>query len=122
MPSIAELLFDAERRQIHIPDFQRPWVWNKNQVRDLFTSLYRRYPVGAMVFWPNRIDGVQRQSLIDGRQRLTALYNVIRGQRPWWMRETPDEFLQPLGFDVVSEEFGYLSDKVADDARWGERF
>ena len=42
MPSVAELLFDAEKGQIHIPDFQRPWVWNKNQVRDLFTSLYRR--------------------------------------------------------------------------------
>ncbi|MXX43089.1 MAG: DUF262 domain-containing protein [Acidimicrobiales bacterium] len=118
MPSIAELLFDAERRQIHIPDFQRPWVWNKNQVRDLFTSLYRRYPVGAMVFWPNRINGDQRHSLIDGRQRLTALYNVIRGQRPWWMRETPSEFAQPLRFNVVDEEFGYLSDKRADDARW----
>ena len=118
MPSIAELLFDAERRQIHIPDFQRPWVWNKNQVRDLFTSLYRRYPVGAMVFWPNRVNGDQRHSLIDGRQRLTALYNVIRGQRPWWMRETPGEFAQPLAFNVVDEEFGYLSDKLADDARW----
>ena len=118
MPSIAELLFDAERRQIHIPDFQRPWVWKKDQVRGLFTSLYRRYPVGAMVFWPNRINGDQRHSLIDGRQRLTALYNVIRGQRPWWMTETPSEFAQPLGFNVVDEEFDYLSDDFADDARW----
>ena len=118
MPSIAELLFDAEKGQIHIPDFQRPWVWNKNQVRKLFTSLYRRYPVGAMVFWPNRTNGVQLHSLIDGRQRLTALYNVIRGHRPPWMKETPSEFAQPLGFNVVSEEFGYLSDKFADDPRW----
>ena len=118
MPSIAELLFDAERRQIHIPDFQRPWVWNKKQVRDLFTSLYRRYPVGAMVFWPNRINGDQRHSLIDGRQRLTALYHVIRGEQPPWMQESPSEFAQPLGFNVVTEEFGYLSDKVAGDVRW----
>lgn len=35
MSSIAELLFDTEKGHIHIPDFQRPWVWNKNQVRDL---------------------------------------------------------------------------------------
>lgn len=47
MPSIAELLFDAEKGQIHIPDFQRPWVWNKNRVRDLFTSPYARR-CGAM--------------------------------------------------------------------------
>lgn len=118
MPSIAELLFDAEKGQIHIPDFQRPWVWNKNQVRDLFTSLYLRYPVGAMVFWPNRSNGTQLHSLIDGRQRLTALYSVIRGQQPPWMRETPGEFAQPLGFNVVDEEFGYLNDKLAEDVRW----
>ena len=118
MPSIAELLFDAEKGQIHIPDFQRPWVWNKNQVRELFTSLYRRYPVGAMVFWPNRTNGNQRHSLIDGRQRLTALYNVIRGQQPPWMREIPTEFSQPLGFNVVDERFGYLSDKLAADPCW----
>ena len=118
MPSIAELLFDAEKGQIHIPDFQQPWVWNKNQVRDLFRSLYRRYPVGAMVFWPNRSNGIQLHSLIDGRQRLTALYSVIRGQQPPWMRETPGAFAQPLGFNVVDEEFGYLSDKLAEDVRW----
>lgn len=118
MPSIAELLFDAEKGQIHIPDFQRPWVWNKDKVRKLFTSLYRRYPVGAMVFWPNRTNGDQRHSLIDGRQRLTALYHVIQGRRPPWMRETPGEFAQPLGFNVVDEEFAYLSEKLADDERW----
>ncbi|MXV88279.1 MAG: DUF262 domain-containing protein, partial [Acidimicrobiales bacterium] len=38
MPSIAELLFDAEKGQIHIPDFQRPWVWNKDKVRKLVAS------------------------------------------------------------------------------------
>lgn len=118
MPSIAELLFDAEKGQIHIPDFQRPWVWNKDKVRKLFTSLYRRYPVGAMVFWPNRTNGDQRHSLIDGRQRLTALYHVIQGQRAPWMRETPNEFAQPLGFNVVDEEFAYLNDKLAEDERW----
>lgn len=118
MQSIAELLFDAEKGQIHIPDFQRPWVWNKDKVRKLFTSLYRRYPVGAMVYWPNRTDGEQRHSLIDGRQRLTALYSVIRGQRPPWMSEMPSEFLQPLRFNVVDEEFSYLNDKIADDPRW----
>ncbi|MDE0700068.1 MAG: DUF262 domain-containing protein [Acidimicrobiaceae bacterium] len=118
MPSISEFLFDAEKGQIHIPDFQRPWVWNKDKVRKLFTSLYRKYPVGEMVFWPNRTNGDQRHSLIDGRQRLTALYYVIRGQQPPWMGETPNEFAQPLGFNVVDEKFDYLSDKLADDARW----
>lgn len=118
MPTIAELLYEAERGQIHIPDFQRPWVWNKNQVRSLFTSLYQRYPVGTMVFWPNRTNGNQLLSLIDGRQRLTALYGVIRGRQPPWMKETPGEFTQPLGFNVVDEKFDYLTETLAKDVRW----
>ena len=115
MPSITELLLDADNGRIHIPAFQRPWVWNKNQVRDLFTSLYRKYPVGAVVFWPNPTGGDQ---LIDGRQRLTALYSVIRGEKPPWMSETPTEFAQPLMFDVVDQKFSYLSSQIADDPRW----
>ncbi len=118
MPSIAELLFDAEKGQIHIPEFQRPWVWNKDKVRKLFASLYRRYPVGALVFWPNRTNGELRHSLIDGRQRLTALYSVIRGERPPWMSETPSEFVHPLGFNVVNESFAYLNNTLAADPCW----
>ncbi|MCY3851484.1 MAG: DUF262 domain-containing protein [Acidimicrobiaceae bacterium] len=115
MPKISEYLFNAKSGQIHIPDFQRPWVWNKKQVRDLFMSLYHKYPVGEMVFWPSRENGEQ---LIDGRQRLTALYSVIRDQRPPWMNETPSEFEQPLWFNVVDEEFAYLSGKFSGDACW----
>ena len=119
MPTISELLFHAESGLIHVPAFQRPWVWKKDHVSSLFTSLYRKYPVGAVVFWPNRTtDRKQHDSLIDGRQRLTALYGVIRGHRPPWMSETPAEFDKPLYFNVVDEQFGYPAPKDVRDSRW----
>ena len=34
-----------------LPEFQRGYVWNREQVRDLFDSLYRRHPVGGLLVW-----------------------------------------------------------------------
>ena len=32
-----------------LPEFQRGYVWNRDQVRGLFDSLYRRHPVGGLL-------------------------------------------------------------------------
>jgi len=34
-----------------LPEFQRGYVWNRDQVRGLMRSLYRGYPVGALLVW-----------------------------------------------------------------------
>jgi len=34
-----------------LPEFQRGYVWNRDQVRGLFDSLYRRHPVGGLLVW-----------------------------------------------------------------------
>ncbi|WP_328408967.1 DUF262 domain-containing protein [Streptomyces violaceus] len=34
-----------------IPSIQRDFVWMRPDVRDLFDSLYRGYPVGALLLW-----------------------------------------------------------------------
>jgi uncharacterized protein with ParB-like and HNH nuclease domain len=36
---------------IALPEFQRAYVWNRDQVRRLMDSLYRRYPVGCLLVW-----------------------------------------------------------------------
>ncbi len=73
------------------PDIQRPFVWKNTKVRDLFDSMYRGYPVGYLLFWKNAYaEGVKNigseqkqkcasQLIVDGQQRLTSLYAVIRG-------------------------------------------
>jgi len=32
-----------------LPEFQRGYVWNRDQVRGLFDSLYKRHPVGCLL-------------------------------------------------------------------------
>ncbi|MBV8128335.1 MAG: DUF262 domain-containing protein [Planctomycetaceae bacterium] len=37
--------------KLHLPDLQRGFVWAADRVRALHDSLYRRYPVGALLLW-----------------------------------------------------------------------
>lgn len=32
-----------------LPVFQRGYVWNREQVRNLMTSLYKGYPIGGLL-------------------------------------------------------------------------
>ena len=77
---------------IGLPDIQRPFVWADIKVRDLFDSMYKGYPVGYFLFWSNaNIDNnrnigtsVKQKNpnllIVDGQQRLTSLYAVIKSQ------------------------------------------
>ncbi len=76
--------------EIGLPDIQRPFVWKNAKVRDLFDSMYKGYPVGYLLFWQNAlIDNTRtigadtkqkppRLVIVDGQQRLTSLYAVIK--------------------------------------------
>jgi hypothetical protein len=93
--TIGKLIEDIEIGDIALPDIQRPFVWSKNisKVRDLFDSIYRGYPIGYLLFWENanRSDyknigfeekkrKIPRFLIIDGQQRLTALFAVMKNQ------------------------------------------
>ena len=72
---------------------QRRYVWTGTRVRDLFDSLYRGYPSGAILVWetdkemPTRDFAVDQERsplatqmlLLDGQQRCTSLSAVLRG-------------------------------------------
>ncbi|MHC2289542.1 GmrSD restriction endonuclease domain-containing protein [Bradyrhizobium barranii] len=89
--SIASLMSDIERGVIALPDLQRPFVWEDTGARQLLDSLFLGFPVGTLVFWHTSNDmdaralGAERPGLrattlvIDGQQRLTSLYAVMRG-------------------------------------------
>jgi len=93
--TIGKLIDDIEIGDIALPDIQRPFVWYRkiSKVRDLFDSIYRGYPIGYLLFWENanRTDyknigfdekkrKIPRFLIIDGQQRLTALFAVIKNQ------------------------------------------
>ncbi len=77
---------------IGLPDIQRPFIWSRVRVRDLFDSMYQGYPVGHLLLWANaNAEGTKDigaddkpkspdQLILDGQQRLTSLYSVMRGK------------------------------------------
>ena len=93
--TIGKLIDDIEIGDIALPDIQRPFVWYKKikKVRELFDSIYRGYPIGYLLFWENanRSDyknigfeekkrKIPRFLIIDGQQRLTALFAVMKNE------------------------------------------
>ncbi|MDO9517207.1 MAG: DUF262 domain-containing protein [Methanosarcinaceae archaeon] len=90
--SLSKLIEDIDVGEIGLPDIQRPFVWNQAKVRDLFDSMYKGFPVGYLLFWANGIGNDHRQIgtdtkqniarllIVDGQQRLTSLYSVLKGK------------------------------------------
>ena len=87
---LGALVTYIELGEIGLPDIQRPFVWKNSKVRDLFDSMYRGYPVGYLLLWKNGLSddktiGIElkakapRLVIVDGQQRLTSLYAVIKG-------------------------------------------
>ena len=102
---------------IVLPEFQRGYVWNRDQVRGLFDSLYRRHPVGSLLVWATsstnaNVRGVGGMApgivklLLDGQQRMTTLYGVMRGQPPQFFDGNPKAFTD-LRFNLEREVFEF---------------
>jgi hypothetical protein len=89
--SLSKIIEDIDIGEIGLPELQRPFVWPNTKVRDLFDSMYRGFPVGYLLFWVNGVtDGhkqigkqpkqkIPRLLIVDGQQRLTSLYAVLKG-------------------------------------------
>ena len=112
-----------------LPEFQRGYVWNRDQVRGLFDSLYRRRPVGGLLVWAtesktatHRGDGPLAAGvvklLLDGQQRMTSLYGVVRGKPPKFFDGNVQAFTG-LRFHLEAETFAFYQPvKMRDDSLW----
>jgi len=126
--TIGKLLEDIALGEIGLPDIQRPFVWDTTRVRDLFDSMHRGYPIGTLLFWENgfpgdhRIIGVNTKQkspqllIVDGQQRLTALYAVIKG-----MPIVDENFQQRwlrIAFNPLEEKFEVTNMAIERSPEW----
>jgi hypothetical protein len=114
--NLANLIENIDTGVIGLPDIQRPFVWKDTKVRDLFDSMYRGYPVGYLLFWANAYqentrtigtDGETHNApnllIVDGQQRLTSLYAVIKGRQV--VRENYEREHIEISFNPLEERF-----------------
>ncbi len=96
--ALQQLLKDAHEGKLQLPEFQRSFVWEDEDVRNLIASVAKGYPIGAFLslqtggevrFQPRLLEGVNGsatsspdQLLLDGQQRLTSLYQSLSSKKP----------------------------------------
>jgi hypothetical protein len=129
MTQLSSLLSQIDSGSIVLPEFQRGYVWSRDQVRGLMRSLYLGYPVGGLLVWeaqveaydirnPNDDNRGRRTLLLDGQQRMTSLYGVIRGKAPEFF-EGDDKAFLGLHFNVQDETFEFHAPaKMNDNPLW----
>jgi hypothetical protein len=126
---ISTILDHIDSGHMALPEFQRGYVWNREQVRGLFVSLYRRHPVGGLLVWAtesktatHRGDGQLAAGivklLLDGQQRMTSLYGVVRGKPPKFFDGNAASFTG-LRFHLENETFSFYQPlKMEGDPLW----
>ena len=126
---ISTILDHIDSGHMALPEFQRGFVWNRDQVRGLMQSLYRRHPVGSLLVWVTQSEGAPARGdgqlapgvvklLLDGQQRITSLYGIVRGRAPRFFDGKPDTFTG-LHFHLDSEEFSFYQPvRMKDDPLW----
>ncbi len=112
-----------------LPEFQRGYVWNRNQVKGLMDSLYRRHPVGSLLVWVTQTDNAPARGtealapgvvklILDGQQRITSLYGIIKGKPPKFFDGNSSSFTG-LYFHLDDEIFEFYAPmKMADNPLW----
>ena len=92
------LFMEIDQGRIKIPQFQRDFVWEKEQSAKLVDSILKGYPVGTFIFWKTRDElrsyrnignislpvtpkGDYAEYVLDGQQRITTLYAIRKGIR-----------------------------------------
>lgn len=93
--SIEDLLEKVREGQVRLPEFQRLFKWDAEDVLRLFDSIVRGFPIGTFLFWKgpksSPLEGRPLEAppasapsrptdllfVLDGQQRLTSLAGVL---------------------------------------------
>ena len=85
--SVKKLLESGKEKLFVIPEYQRPYVWDEEKVETLFNDIWEftikyqeddtaTYFLGSVVSYND--EQKSRQEIIDGQQRITSLFLMLR--------------------------------------------
>lgn len=120
---VREIVERAVAHKWGIPEFQRGFVWTPQKVRDLMDSLWRGYPIGALLIWYGGEYGETRTAqdyqppdawIVDGQQRTVALC-LLFGRKPYWWDGEWNQMLtrHDVCFNVLAETEPFFSLRTA---------
>ena len=127
--TVNQLIEKIDTGELGLPELQRPFIWKDSKVRDLFDSMMCGYPIGYLMLWEcptlekKKTIGTDthnyespKQVIIDGQQRLTSLYAVMKGKKV--INSKYDEKSIVISYCPVKNKFevGYQATKK--DPEW----
>src|SRR6266542_2254335 len=112
--TISAVIQKIDYKQYLLPAIQREFVWEDTDIELIFDSLMREYPIGSLLMWKvegknktlhryyeilkkfreryltqcsevNTTDIPDFEAVLDGQQRLTALYIGLKGSYAYKM-------------------------------------
>lgn len=129
---LRQILDGVESLEMVMPEFQREYVWPIEDAKQLIISMFNGYPTGCLLFWEtenppeikNKAVDTNKLGLtkviLDGQQRLTTLYMLLRGEIPPYYTES-DILQDPrhLYFNVLTAEFQfYQRSRMENNPLW----
>ncbi len=94
---LPKMLEQLEEGFYAIPVFQREFVWDIGNIKSLWDSIYRHYPIGSFLIWETeekipkhrKLFEIELKSnekgnfnyILDGQQRITSLLGSIKGAK-----------------------------------------
>lgn len=124
--SLTQLLENLKNGDLQVPEFQRDFVWERDNIKDLFDSIKRNYPIGSLLLWKpakelawpaKEIVGSfylpkkpNPMYVLDGCQRLSSLLGCLTNpeKSPLACDKTIRQSLFDLYYNLKTEEFSYL--------------
>lgn len=95
---LKDILRKIDEGKLQLPDFQRDYVWDDEDVHNLIASIAKGFPIGVLLtletggeveFKPRLLEGVDAnrsasptELLLDGQQRMTSLYQATYAKTP----------------------------------------
>jgi hypothetical protein len=125
---VSDLLKQIEDCQIVLPQFQRGFEWKNEDFKKFLVSIYNNWPTGTILIWntlnpPKLKGGISPQGagytriLLDGQQRMTTLYFIIKGQQPPFYSSKEQSDIYNLYFNVESGDFRYYLPSLMENKK-----
>lgn len=120
--NVKDFLESGKDERFIIPEYQRPYAWGVEEVQTLFDDLVEYtheeiespYFLGTIVSYTNQDEGKKVQEIIDGQQRITTLFLLLRGI--YSKLQSMDETKEKKNFIQEIEPALWERDKMTGEA------
>ena len=125
--SLLSIIENLKSGEIKVPPFQRDYIWTRDNIKDLFDSIKRGYPIGSIIIWKpkEKMDWNEKNTIgaftiapsevnrncyiLDGYQRLSTLFCCLTNPQKYELTYSESLYSQlfELYYNLEEDSFEY---------------